>query len=146
MEQLKDIIVYNGLKIRTSIRSVTGGDDASNVFKEISKENSNMDHHIVLDLNATEISKIIKNMVSSFLTYVCKCSTVCEIYYFLQLSCFIMKLICQFLQDQSSLKTRFHYLLATFVSAILKLFYCSCGGRISGGRVTGRRTSENGSR
>ena len=64
MEQLQDIIVYNGLKIRTAIRSVTGGDEAASVFEKMYKQNSNANHYIVLDLNSTEISKIVRHMVS----------------------------------------------------------------------------------
>lgn len=63
MEQLKNIIVRNGMKVMTTIRSVKDGNEASDVFAEMYKANSKLDNHVVLDMNATEISKIVARMV-----------------------------------------------------------------------------------
>ena len=63
MEQLRNVIVDDGLSIRTHIRAVTSGDEAADAFAKMYKKDSNRLYHVVLDLNGTETSKIISRMV-----------------------------------------------------------------------------------
>ena len=64
MEQLRNYIVDQGLLIRTRMRAVSSGDEAADAFERMYEKNNTRFYQIILDLNSTEITKIVQRMVS----------------------------------------------------------------------------------
>ena len=70
MQQLKDVIVDRGMKIRTGIRQVRDVNHSVSVFKDMYLKNDGSTYVVVLDLPAHDVARMFAFEVSGW-TRIC---------------------------------------------------------------------------
>ena len=69
MQQLKDVIVDRGMKIRTGIRQVRDVNHSVSVFKDMYLKNDGSTYVVVLDLPAQDVARMFAFEVSGWIRF-----------------------------------------------------------------------------